>query len=151
MNENYTYILFNHPELDLGDVYLLDRVQKGMSIEKKAIQRLRKYRLVEGRANQLYLSSEVAKDIEKEAEYIRNKGFDDQYYRDMIIKYIRQYGEAKKKDIKALLWDKLPDILTEKQKEAKISNLLTSLRIQNKIKRNSANQQTGSWILSEMQ
>lgn len=99
----------------------------------------------------MYLSFEVAKDIEKEAEYIKNKGFDDQYYRDMIIKYIRQYGVAKKKDIEALLGDKLPYILTEKQKEAQISNLLTSLRLQNKIKRNSANQQTGSWILSEIQ
>lgn len=151
LNDNYTYILFNHPELDLEDAYCLDRVQKGLRIEKKDIQRLRKYHLIEGRANQLFLSSEVAKNIEKEAEYIRNKGFDDQYYRDMIINFIRQYGQAQKKDIKSLLWDKLPDVLTEKQKEAKIRNLLSSLKNQKKIRRNSANQQTGSWVLSENQ
>ena len=46
----------------------------------------------------------------------------------MIIEYIRKYGKAKKKDIRELLWDKLPDVFDDKKKNSKISTLLTSLR-----------------------
>ena len=35
----------------------------------------------------------------------------------MIIEYIRKYGKAKKKDIRELLWDKLPDVFDDKKKE----------------------------------
>ena len=122
LNERYTYILFNHPELDLETVYLLDQVQKGKgnSLNKEAVAFLRKHKLIEGRINSLYLSAEVSQAIEDEAGYIKNKAFDDQYYKDMIVKYIQQYGKAKKKDIRNLLWDKLPDVLSETQKEYKI-------------------------------
>ena len=37
-------------------------------------------------------------------------------------------------DIDKLLWEKLPDILTDAQKKAKIGNLLTILRKKGKIK-----------------
>ena len=130
LNEQYTYILFNHPELDLETVYLLDQVQKGKgnTLNKDAVAFLRKHKLIEGRINSLYLSAEVSKAIDDEAGYIKNKAFDDQYYKDLIIKYLKQYGKAKKKNIRNLLWDKLPDVLSETQKEYKIGNLLASLK-----------------------
>ena len=135
LDERYTYILFEHPELDLETVFLLDQVQKGhgQALSKNAISLLRKHNLVEGRVNSLYLSAEVAKTIDEEAAYIKNKAFDDQYYRDMIIKFINKYGSATKIQIRNLLSDKLSDSLTNEQKERKIGNILTSLRKQNKI------------------
>ena len=72
----------------------------------------------------LYISAIVAKSTEQESEYIKQKGFDDQYYKDMIIEYLKQQKKAKKKDIKNLLWDKLPEGLTDGQKESKIKNML---------------------------
>ena len=149
LDERYTYILFNHPELDLETVYLLDQVQKGngSQLPKDAVQYLRKYNLVEGRVNNLYLSAGVSQAIDDEASYIKNKAFDDQYYKDLIVKYLKQYGKAKKKDIRNLLWDKLPDVLSDKQKEYKIGNLLASLKKQEVIYPDSSNQQRASWIL----
>ena len=149
LNEQYTYILFNHPELDLETVYLLDQVQKGKgnTLNKDAVAFLRKYKLIEGRINSLYLSAEVSQAIDDEAGYIKNKAFDDQYYKDLIIKYLKQYGKAKKKDIRNLLWDKLPDVLSETQKEHKIGNLLASLKKAGIICTDSNNQQHASWIL----
>ena len=47
----------------------------------------------------------------------------------MIIDYIEKFGKAKKGDIRKLLWDKLPAVLSDKQKERKILTLLTSLKI----------------------
>lgn len=149
LNEQYTYILFNHPELDLETVYLLDQVQKGKgnTLNKDAVAFLRKHKLIEGRINSLYLSAEVSKAIDDEAGYIKNKAFDDQYYKDLIIKYLKQYGKAKKKNIRNLLWDKLPDVLSETQKEYKIGNLLASLKNAGIICADSNNQQRAFWIL----
>ena len=149
LDERYTYILFNHPELDLETVYLLDQVQKGngSQLSKDAVQYLRKHNLIEGRVNNLYLSAGVSQAIDDESSYIKNKAFDDQYYKDLIVKYLKQYGKAKKKDIRNLLWDKLPDVLSDKQKEYKIGNLLASLKKQEVIYPDSSNQQRASWIL----
>ena len=95
------------------------------------------------------LSADVAKSTEQEAQYIRNKGFDDQYYKDMIVECIKTFQRVKRKKIKELLWEKLPDVLTDKQKEAKITTLLTSLRKKGIIQTDSPNQQTSCWILVE--
>ena len=132
LDDSYTHILFEHPELDLETVFLLDQVQKGhgRNLSKKAVALLRKHRLVEGRVNSLYLSADVAKTIDEEATYIKNKAFDDQYYRDLIVRYLEQYGRATKTQIRDLLLEKLPDSLNEKQKEYKVGNLLSSLRKQ---------------------
>lgn len=150
LDERYTYILFEHPELDLETVFLLDQVQKGhgQKLTKEAIALLRKHQLVEGRVNSLFLSAEVSKTIDAGANYIKNKAFDDQYYKDLIIEYLKQYGKAQKKDFRNLLMEKLPDSLSEKQKEYKIGNLLASLKRQGKIKPDSTNQQTSFWILA---
>lgn len=128
LNNDYMHILYNHPELDLETVFLLDRVQKGLPISKESVAYLRKLKLVEGRISNLYLSASVSKSIEDEAQYIKNKGFDDKYYKDMIINYLNEFKMAKKKDIRILLWDKLPAVLNDKQKERKIGNLLSSLK-----------------------
>lgn len=151
INEKYTYILFDHPELDLETVYLLDKVQKGeeASLSRDAIQYLRKHHLIEGRSGSLFLSAEVAKNINEEAQYIKNKGFDDRYYKDLIIEYLRTYHRASKEDMRSLLLDKLPDSKTTKQREDKIHNLLSSLRQKGIIKQISASRQKSIWVLTE--
>lgn len=111
LDDNYMHILYDHPELNLQDAFLLDRVQKGVQIEKKDADRLRALKLVEGRLGSLYLSASVAKSIEDQAGYIKNKGLDDQYYKTLIIEYLKQYSKANRKEINKLLWDKLPDLL----------------------------------------
>lgn len=42
LNDNYTKILFENPDMDLDTVYLLDRVQKGESISRLEAATLRK-------------------------------------------------------------------------------------------------------------
>ncbi len=65
----------------------------------------------------------------------------------MIVEYLKQYKKAKKKDIRELLWDKLPDALSDKQKEYKVGNLLAILKKNNVIDTDSTNQQRSYWIL----
>ena len=149
LNDNYMHILYDHQDLDLQTVFLLDRVQKGLSIEKEDVDRLRALKLVEGRITSLYLSASAAKSIDESTNYIKNKGFDDKYYKDLIVEYLKQYKKAKKKDIRELLWDKLPDALSDKQKEYKIGNLLAVLKKNNIIDTDSTNQQRSYWVLKQ--
>lgn len=51
------------------------------------------------------------------------------------------------KDIRKLLWYKLPNVLSDNQKENKMYNLLASLKKQGIIGKDSENQQQTSWIL----
>lgn len=95
----------------------------------------------------LYISAIVAKSTEQESEYIKQKGFDDQYYKDMIIEYLKQQKKAKKKDIKNLLWDKLPEGLTDGQKESKIKNMLHAFANEELIMADSDNKRLANWIL----
>ena len=127
LNDAYMHILYDRPELELETVFLLDQVQKGRgkALTSKQVSELRKLRLVEGKKSALYVSASIAKSTEQEAEYIRNKAFDDQYYKDMIIQYLKQYEKAQKKDFRKLLLDKLPDSMNPEQKEYKIGNLLS--------------------------
>ena len=149
LDDNYMHILYDNPDLDLQTVFLLDRVQKGLPVEKEDIDKLKALKLVEGRATNLYLSASVAKSIDDGASYIKNRGFDDKYYKDLIVEYLKKYEKAKKKEIRELLWDKLPDSLSDKQKENKVTNLLTALRIQEVITTDSKNQQKSFWVLVE--
>lgn len=150
LDDRYTHILYDNPSLDIEKVYLLDQVQKGngSKLSEEAIKWLRKQKLIEGRKNNLYLSSSVAKSVDEEAAYIKNRAFNNKYYKDLIIEYLKEYGSAQRADLRKLLFDKFPDTLKEEQKEYKLTNLLTSMKKAGIIKTNSNNQQLASWILA---
>ena len=147
IDEKFTYLLHNNDELDLTTVYLLDQVQKGRKIPKEAIAHLRRYRLVEGRVNSLYIAAPLAQSDDEKASYIKNKGFDNQYYQDLIIDYIGKFGKASRQQIRVLLLDKLPDTMTEEQKERKITYLLTMLKNENEIERDGSSKQHSCWVI----
>ena len=149
LDENYSRVLFNNPELELDTVFLLDRVQKRTQISKEAASHLKKLGVVEGKYPNLYISASVAGSIDEKAQYIKNKGFNDDYYRKLIIDYLKQFGKASRNDIRSLLIDKLPDVLTDEQKEKKIKNLLYLMGKNGLIKRDTPNQRTANWILVE--
>ncbi len=149
LDQNYTRVLFDNPDFDLNTVYLIDLVQKHKQISKEAVQYLRKLGIIEGKLPNIYISATVAKVIDEKAQYIKNKGFDDEYYKDMIVDFIRKFGKANKNDIRNLLFDKLSNVLSQEQKENKIRNILTSLKTSGTIVRDSNNNQKSNWILSE--
>ena len=97
---------------------------------------LKKLKFIEGRKPNFFLSDKVVKLTEDEklkADYIKNRSFGDEQYRDLILKYIRKYHKATKDDISTLILDLLPPILNSKQKASKVTNLLSSLRIRGDI------------------
>ena len=59
----------------------------------------------------------------------------------------KQYTKANRKEINKLLWDKLPDALSDDQKKHKVHNLLTALKNKNIIEKDGENQRKANWIL----
>ena len=100
---NYSRLLFDNPNFDLNTVYLLDQVQKKEKISVEESRELRRLKLIEGKMPNLYLSSKVASMLDEQDQYIKNKAFDDQYYKDLIVSYLKEYGKAQKKDIVKLV------------------------------------------------
>lgn len=149
LDDNYMHILYDNPDLDLQTAFLMDQVQKSRKLSKESVEYLRKLKLVEGKSPNLYLSSSVSKSMDSGAQYIKNKGFDDKYYKDLIIQFLEEYHHAKKKDIRELLWDKLSDVLSDQQKEYKIGNLLSALKQSNVIMTSTSNQQRNEWVLKQ--
>ena len=145
IDEEVANIFLRNPELTLYKVMLLDKVQKKKSHTDSELAWLKKLKFIEGRKPNFFLSDKVVKLTEDEklkADYIKNKSFGDDYYRDLILKYIRKYHRATKDDISALVLNLLPPILSSKQKASKVTNLLSSLRIRGLIE-----YKGGFWVL----
>lgn len=149
INENYTKILYQNPDYDLETIFLIDKVQKKLDLTNDQIKILRKLGIIEGKKPNIFISANVAKDIKKEASYLKNTAFDDRYYKDMILSYLEKFHEASKSDLKELLFDKLPDILSDVQKDSKIRNILQSMRNSELIERDGENNRTSKWILKK--
>jgi ATP-dependent DNA helicase RecG len=149
LDENYTRVLFERPGLDIEDVFLIDRVQKKLSLTKEQYKRLRNLGVIEGKIPNTFVSATIAEMIDEKAQYIKNKGQSEQYYKQMIIDYLNQWGKSTKSEFIELLGDKLPNVLNEKQKANKVRNYLTSMRQVGIIKRAEGNQRTGVWVLAK--
>lgn len=149
LDENYTKVLFENPDMDLETVYLLDCVQKGKRLERGEVARLRRQGLIEGRSPHLFVSASVAETLDQKAQYIKNKGFDDQYYKRLILDYLKKWEKGKRSDFNHLLLDKLPDSMSETQKTNKIRNLLAALRSAGLIETDSPNHQKSHWVLTK--
>lgn len=130
---DYAMLLTRDKTLTLLDIEMLSRLQTHRPLSDDEIAHLRKRKLIEGRKNALFFAKSVAKSTGQKAEYTRNKGFDDNYYKDLILKALDQHVTMSRPEIDTLLMTKLPEALTDKQKVSKIGNLLTSLRKADKI------------------
>jgi ATP-dependent DNA helicase RecG len=127
LNENYSLMLLENQDLNIDTVILLDRVQKHLPITDEAAAYLRKRKLIEGRKPNYFIAAHLAEKTENKADYIKNRGFDNAYYKSMILEYLKKYKKATREEITALILDKLPDVLDEQQKQNRIKNILYAM------------------------
>lgn len=145
LDVRYTRLLMAQGELDLGTIMLLDKVQKGQRVDADEAKRLKAAKLVEGRYPNLLVAGSVAAVTGDKAQHIRNRGFDNRYYRDLIVDLVREHQPVSREDIDKLLLTKLPDVLTAEQKTNRVHNLLVSLS--GKRIRNAGTRQDSRWVL----
>lgn len=125
IDQEFARLLDRDPSLSLHEVILLDKVQKQKLLTDAEAQLLRKKKLIEGRKPHFIIAARVAQLTGQTVAYTKQKGFDEQYYADLVQLYLQQHGSASRAEIDSLLMDKLPDLLDQKQKLSKINMLLT--------------------------
>lgn len=128
INESYSRLLYARPELSMGIVYLLDKVQKREQITKEQATELHGLGLVEGRYPHLSISNAIASDTNQEVEYTFSKGLNEEACKTLILQMLSETGPAPRAKINALLDGFLPAGLTKQQKARKVSNLLAKMK-----------------------
>ena len=149
IDENYGRILMERKDLSLSEIVALDRVQKCQAIDKTDAKRLREKGLVAGRYPRLYLAADVARAVEAPADYTKHRAFDKQYYKDLVLNFLRQHREAKPQDFQRLLLDKLSDLYDENQRKAKIRNLLQEMVKEGSISNIGGRGNQAKWVLNK--
>ncbi len=146
IDSNYTAALIEHQDLPLETVILLDKVQKRHAIDMDDARRLRRQKLVEGRFPKLFVAAHIASATDDKAQYIKNRAFDDGHYKQMVIEYLKKYGQASRQEIDTLLLDKLSDVLDTGQKQNKVKNLLQAMSAGGSIQ-NAGSRRFPKWVL----
>ena len=116
-------LLYSNGDLDIQTVFLLDKVQKKETISKENFRILKKQGLIEGRYPNLFVSFKVADIVGQKANYIRNKGLDDDICKQLIVKALESMGEASKHELMDVLDKALPDVLSENQNIESIADI----------------------------
>lgn len=148
IDENYTKLLINNTNLELKTVIALDKVQKKEALTENERKLLRNEKLIEGKYPNIFVTAKVAAVTDKKAQYIKNRAFDKEYYKNLILEYLKEYGSASRNDIESLLTDKLPDFMDAQQKYRKISSIIKELsQKENKIVNTSGSTKFSNWKL----
>lgn len=146
LNIEYARLLARNRDLTIEEIIMLDKVQKKNTLTTFEEKYLKSKKLIEGRKPNFYIGIKIAQKTGQKAKYSKNRALDKEYYRDLILKSIREHSSLTRSDIDELLWKKLPDWMNDKQRKIKINNLLSELRKTNKI-RNDGTLKDPIWIL----
>lgn len=128
VDSTYTQMLMLNTNLRLTDVLALDRIQKKLPLPDEVIARLKRGGLIEGRKPNFHVSAQVAKATTSQADYIRTRAQDDEFYAKLLTDYLEKFGQANREEINKLLLPKISEALDDRQRLTKVSNLLTKLR-----------------------
>lgn len=146
IDENYSLMLLENREISMTQAVLLDAVQRGKGISPDAVKMLRKVNLIEGRVPHLYVAKNVAQQIGEKVEYSKHKGLESKKCEALLLESLRDHGSLTKREIVHLLWNVLPDQLTDSQKENKVDNLLRKMKSEGLVVNVSVGNQS-SWSL----
>lgn len=146
LDMDYARLLAQNKDLSLEEIIMLDKVQKRNPLTSVEERHLKDRKLIEGRKPNFFIGLKVAQKTGQKAAYSKTKGFDKSYYLDLIVKAIKEHKDLDRKEIDELLWNKLPDWMTEKQKKTKVNHLLSELR-RNGIIENKGSFSKPKWVL----
>lgn len=128
IDENYSRLLMERADLPIEQVVWLDRVQKHVVIEAAQAAVLKRAGLIEGRKPNWHVSALVASLTDRRVEYTRTRGLDDLHFKRLVVEHLKRFDSATGDELRKLVLDKLPDVLTDSQRQSKATNLLTALR-----------------------
>jgi ATP-dependent DNA helicase RecG len=147
----YAKVLARNPSLTLEEIIMLDSVQKKKTITDGEAQILRAKGLIEGKKPNYIISANVAKTTGQVAAYLNLKGEDTAYCTQKLLELIRMNRTGTdKKEIRALLRNKLPEQLTQKQRDYRISYFLKKLKEEGLIE-NKGSDKNPNWVPKDVE
>ncbi len=142
---DYARALAKNPDLRIEEIILLDKVQKKKSITDQEAAILKSKKLIEGRKPNYYISAFVAGTTGQKADYIKNRAFKDQHYKNLILDFIDKYDSCTREDIDRLILDILPAVLDNVQKKNKVRNIVYAMSKREKIIVNQGTNRNPIW------
>jgi ATP-dependent DNA helicase RecG len=133
IDDSYAKMLMNNTNLSLKDCILLDTVQKKRMLTDDAVKYLRKKKLIEGRKPNFFISKWIANSVNQQVEYTRNKGLNEDKCEAMIISALEDHQQLSRQKINQLLFDLLPQGLSNEQKRNRVDYILKKLSKSEKI------------------
>lgn len=149
IDEKFSQILMDKTDLDLRSIIALDKVQKNNPLTNEEVNLLKKQNLLEGRKPNYFIAAEIASITNQKERYIKNKAFDNNHYKAMILQFINKYKKAYRKEIDELIIDKLSEILTFEEKKRKVTNLLYEMSKKDKSIKNLGTNRNPLWVKNE--
>lgn len=147
----YSSLLIKRDDLALDDVCLLDRIQKGLRIDARAVAHLRREGLIEGRVPHLHISMKVAEMTGTADNYVKVKSVDESFCMHKVLEFICLNGGATREDIDGFLSRQLSPLLTAAQKKTKIGNLLSGkMNLRLHWIKNVGSRSKPRWILTDI-
>ena len=105
LDMDYVRLMAQNKDLTLEEIMMLDKVQKKHLLSSFEEKYLKRKKLIKNRKPSFYTGLKVAQKTGQKADYTKTKGFDKQYYLDLIIKAIKEHKELSRKEIDELLWN----------------------------------------------
>ena len=129
LDDKYTKLLKRDGAIWLDEVVLLDKVQKKKKISIEDAKKLRKAGLVDGIYPNLFISLNVAQQVDEVAEHIKRKWIHTKKLEEMILDLIKKNKSKSttRSEINKLLEDFLPKNSTEKQKIIRTNNIIAKM------------------------
>ena len=133
LDANYTQLLHANGNLDIQTVFLLDQIQKKQTISLENYHELKKKNLVEGRYPNIFVSFKVANAVGERTRYITNRGVDENICRELVLQALKIQPATMWEILEVLDRGALSAVLTDVQKQRKVSNLLQKMKNENLI------------------
>ncbi|MBF0107246.1 MAG: putative DNA binding domain-containing protein [Deltaproteobacteria bacterium] len=147
LDKKFTNILIEKTDLDLKIVLALDRVQKRKPLSIEQIKLLKSKKLIEGRKPNFFISEKIAQVSDSKVQYTKQKAFDDKYYEDLILSFLKQHMKATPEELRDLLLNKLSDRLNEQQRRHKVRNVTQKMAKNGFIKNLGKHGKGAVWVL----
>ena len=145
----YAKLLANKNDLNLYEIYLLDKVQKNKNISADEARILKQKKYIDGKKGHYFISAAIAEVTGEKIAYTKNKGFSTKIYSDILLESLQHHKKGlSRKEVEEILLHQFPESLNMSEKKVKLTGILTKLRKEEKIY-NSGTDSKPSWTLKE--
>ena len=133
IDERYSRLLMEKEDLKLGQLFLIDQLQKGKDIGPKGHQLLEEFGFPIGRYPNISPMSVAAQAMPDQSTFIRYSDFSVEHYLEVIVDFVASKGPVSLEQIDQYMRDVLPSVWTNEDKKSEVRDFVQRLQQSNRI------------------